>query len=192
MLYGERHVGGGPASTAPDGTPLADLPVSADPSDPFTHSYAPALGSSGGQASVWEWSESGTEEMNCFLCHLNAPDTEARAAELAAGRFGWANTATLANTGIVVQGIEDGEDGEAWAWNLDAFTPEGELASPYVGIQNPTPGTAAPATARSTPTPPPLSPATSARTTGTPSARARSSPANVSRTLGSMWRTRMN
>ena len=40
-------------------------------------------------------------EMNCFLCHLRRPDTQARNDELAAGRFEWASTATLAGTGLV-------------------------------------------------------------------------------------------
>lgn len=127
MFYGQRHVGGGPAMTAPDGTPLADLPVT--DGDPFTHSYDPATG----ELSVWDWDKSGAEEMNCFLCHMAKPDTAARADVLAAGNFGWANTATLASTGIVTK------TGETWAWNPDAFTVEGSLSRAYVFIQDPTP-----------------------------------------------------
>jgi len=126
-FYGQRHVGGGPATTAPDGTPLADLPVT--DGDPFTNSYDPATG----ELSAWDWNESGTEEMNCFLCHMAAPDTAARSAELAAGNFGWANTATLVGTDIVRK------EGEAWAWNLDAFTADGSLDKAHIFIQDPTP-----------------------------------------------------
>jgi len=126
-FYGPRHVGGGPATNAPDGTPLADLAVTGE--DPFTHSYNPATS----QLSVWDWSESGVEEMNCFLCHMADPDTGARANALAAGNFGWANTATLGQTDIVIP------NGETWTWNPDAFTAEGELSADHIFLQNPTP-----------------------------------------------------
>ncbi len=126
-FYGPRHVGGGPATNAPDGTPLADLAVTSD--DPFTHSYNPATS----QLSVWDWSESGVEEMNCFLCHMADPDLTARSEELTAGNFGWANTATLASTDILLK------EGEVWNWNPDAFSSEGSLLADYVFIQDPTP-----------------------------------------------------
>ncbi|MBP7960338.1 MAG: cytochrome b/b6 domain-containing protein [Caldilineaceae bacterium] len=126
-LYGQRHVGGGPATTAPDGTPLADVAVV--DGDPITHSYDPTTGT----LSVWDWTESGVEEMNCFLCHMADPDLDARSDELAGGNFGWANTATLANTDIVLK------EGEGWIWNPDAFTADGELSANRVFIQDPAP-----------------------------------------------------
>ncbi len=59
-------------------------------------------------------------EMDCFLCHLSDPDHQARQNELAAGRFEWAATATLAATGVA----ERTEHG--WTWDKKAFTAEGE------------------------------------------------------------------
>jgi len=126
-FYGQRHVGGGPAMIAPNGTPLLDVVVV--DGDPVTHSHDPATG----QLSVWDWNESGVEEMNCFLCHMAEPDRAARSDELTAGNFGWANTATLAGTDIVVK------DGEVWAWNPDAFTSDGALSADRIFIQDPTP-----------------------------------------------------
>ena len=35
---------------------------------------------------------SGVVEMNCFLCHADRPDNDARVEELRAGRFAWAAT----------------------------------------------------------------------------------------------------
>ena len=44
----------------------------------------------------------GAVEMNCFLCHVQKPDNQARIKELKEGRFQWAKTATLALTGLVL------------------------------------------------------------------------------------------
>jgi thiosulfate reductase cytochrome b subunit len=123
---GVRHVGGGPATTAQDGTPLASL----DPKvgDLETSILDPVTD----QLIVWDWGESGVVEMNCFLCHTPDPNTEARAEALHAGDFGWANTATLLGTGIVEQ------DGDTFTWNPDAFLADGELAPGFINIQDPT------------------------------------------------------
>ena len=59
-------------------------------------------------------------EMDCFLCHLPAPDHAARQNELRAGRFPWAATASLASTGIVKQ------TGAGWQWNPSGFNAQGE------------------------------------------------------------------
>jgi hypothetical protein len=59
-------------------------------------------------------------ELDCFLCHLPGADTEARAEALAQGQFAWANTATLASTGLV----SPRPDG-SWSWQAGAFDPKG-------------------------------------------------------------------
>jgi hypothetical protein len=85
-----------------------------------------------GTVAAWDWNESGVTEMDCFLCHLDQPDHAARTAALAAGDFGWANTATLAATGIVTQ------TADGWQWNPAAFAADGTLLPEYVRVQDPT------------------------------------------------------
>ena len=126
-LFGLRHVGGGPAELSRDGTPLSELAVT--DGDPETHSYDPTTGA----ATVWDWDASGTVEMNCFLCHVAQPNLDARAAELEAGNFAWANTATLLGSGIVDKGAE------GWLWEAEAFAADGELLPALVTIEDPTP-----------------------------------------------------
>ena len=123
--FGFLHVGGGPAETTADGTPLEQVPVR--PGDPTTHVLDPDTG----EPVPWDWEASGTVEMDCFLCHMPAPNNQARLETLRAGQFAWANTATLLGTGIVTR------TNGAFVWNPEAFTPEGELASTYVTIQDP-------------------------------------------------------
>jgi thiosulfate reductase cytochrome b subunit/cytochrome c553 len=126
MTLGLRHVGGGPATTGRDGTPLDQIPVVSG--DPETHILDPETG----EAVAWDWSESGVVEMNCFLCHTPQPNNESRTEALQSGRFEWANTATLVGSGIVAK------SGDTYSYNLAAFTPEGELEEGYVIIQDPT------------------------------------------------------
>jgi hypothetical protein len=64
-------------------------------------------------------------EMDCFLCHLPASDSAARAAELRSGRFEWAATATLASTGAVRR------TSNGWKWNAGAFDAEGTIADAF-------------------------------------------------------------
>lgn len=125
MFNGERVVGGGPATTSRSGQPLLALP--ADAGNPET-----ALLAADGQKRAWNWAESGTMEMNCFLCHLERPNLDARRDALQAGRFGDANTATLTGLGLV----ESGPQG--WVWNRAAFAADGRVDSRRLGIQNPT------------------------------------------------------
>jgi thiosulfate reductase cytochrome b subunit len=125
MVNGARVVGGGPATTSRDGRPLAQLSAGAD--SPETSLLQPS-----GQVGSWDWRVSGTMEMNCFLCHLEQPNTEARAAAIRAGKFDQANTATLSGLNIV----EASADG--WVWNPQAFNENGELKSAVAGIQDPT------------------------------------------------------
>lgn len=125
QTLGLYHAGGGPAVSGRDGTPLSELPdnnasVETSIVDPQTGELVP-----------WNWDESGVVEMNCFLCHMEDPNNAARIDSLQTGQFGWANTATLAGTGIVEQ-----TDG-AWQWNEAAFTDTGELSQDYITIQDP-------------------------------------------------------
>lgn len=125
MRNGERVVGGGPATTSRSGRPLTALKSSAD--DPET-----SVLNAAGNRSAWNWSESGTMEMNCFLCHLERPNLAARTAAIRAGRFSAANTATLSGLNIVEAGAK------GWTWNAAAFTAEGLLQSGILQIRSPT------------------------------------------------------
>lgn len=71
-------------------------------------------------------------EMNCFLCHTASPNNPARLAALEAGDTTWANSATLADTGILEQ-----VDGQ-WQWNAAAFSANGSLPAEKLAIQDPT------------------------------------------------------
>ena len=124
MLNGNRVAGGGPATTSRSGKPLTTLKSSVD--DPET-SFLNAVGN----RTVWNWSASGTMEMNCFLCHLERPNLAARTAAIRAGRFSDANTATLFGLNIVEAGAK------GWTWNRAAFTAEGLVNSKILQIQDP-------------------------------------------------------
>jgi thiosulfate reductase cytochrome b subunit len=124
MLNGTRVVGGGPAELSRDGLPLTEL--KADEENPETAIL------DNGTALVWNWDASGTMEMNCFLCHLESPNTIARAEAIRAGDFSGANTATLLGLGIV------SPSGDGWSWNAEAFDETGELKPEFVTIQDPT------------------------------------------------------
>ncbi len=126
MTVGLRHAGSGPATTSRDGLPLANLAIA--PNDPQTHIVDPDTG----ELVAWDWDESGTVEMNCFLCHTANPNNEARGQMLQSGQFAWANTATLFNSGIV-EPMLDG-----WHYNAGAFAENGELLPNYISIQDPT------------------------------------------------------
>lgn len=125
MANGARVVGGGPATTSRGGQPLTTLAPSLD--NPETSLLGP-----NGERSLWKWAESGTMEMNCFLCHTEQPDQAARVAAIRAGRFGDANTATLTGLGLVQA------SGQGWAWNRSAFTADGLVDPQRLGIQAPT------------------------------------------------------
>ncbi|MEZ4666379.1 MAG: cytochrome b/b6 domain-containing protein [Anaerolineae bacterium] len=71
-------------------------------------------------------------EMNCFLCHIESPNNDARVAALQAGDYEWANTATLLGTGLVEQ------TADGWKWNAAAFDETGAILNEYVTIQDPT------------------------------------------------------
>jgi hypothetical protein len=125
-LYGNRVVGGGPAATSRAGKSLTDIQT--DPSNP----EASILYLKTGQAAGWDWQESGTMEMDCFLCHMDNPNYEARLEAIASGKFELANTATLLESGLVIQ-TEEG-----FQWNETAFLENGEINEETVFIKDPT------------------------------------------------------
>ena len=126
-LNGARVVGGGPATTSRDGEALESLSRS-------TKNYETAILNQDGKTEAWDWKASGTMEMNCFLCHLETPNTEARSAFIQTGSFGNANTATLLGLSVVDY---DGTTG-TWTWNSEAFDETSKLKSEYLKIQDPT------------------------------------------------------
>jgi len=125
-LYGLRHVGGGPAIYSRSGTPLEELTYR--PNSLETNWTNPDTG----DLEAWNWHESGTIEMNCFLCHIPAPNKEARAEALQNGNFRWANTATLFGSDIITS------TGSTFSWNPSVFNDQGELLPEHINIQDPT------------------------------------------------------
>ncbi len=125
MLNGARIVGGGPAESSRDGESLADLAPNIQ--NPETSTL-----DENGKPSIWDWEISGTMEMNCFLCHLENPNNEARVEAIQAGEFGKASTATLTGLNIVQ------ETADGWVYNSDVFNESGQIKDNKLGIQDPT------------------------------------------------------
>ena len=128
QVYGPHHVGGGPAVMGRLGVPLEKLAPSAD--NPETSILDPETG----KLETWDWKESGTVEMNCFLCHIAEPNNQARIQALKTGDFAWANTATLLDSGIVERSAE----GEQLVYNRMAFDDQGNLKPRSMHLQSPT------------------------------------------------------
>ena len=125
-VNGARVVGSGPATTSRDGKILESLPGNAK-------NFEASILNENGTAEAWNWKESGTMEMNCFLCHLETPNNEARTDFIQSGKFRDANTATVIGFGVVEY------NGSEWVWNAEAFDETtGELKSDFVQIQDPT------------------------------------------------------
>jgi len=121
-VNGARVVGGGPATTSLDGKSLVTA-----------SGYEASILNENGKVEAWNWNISGTMEMNCFLCHLETPNNEARTDFIQNGQFGDANTATLIGLGVVEY------NGSTWTWNPQAFDENtNELKSDFVQIQDPT------------------------------------------------------
>ncbi len=126
MAFGDQIPGGGPAAVSREGKPLASLrPDTKDPE-------ASILNLETGKVESWNWSQSGVMENNCFLCHLENPNNEARTEAIRNGAFGVANTATLVGTGIVTGTAED------FTFTAEAFNQNGEVKSTSMRIQDPT------------------------------------------------------
>ena len=124
--FGSRHAGGGPAETSRTGESLLNLApdensVEASTVDPETGELIP-----------WDWHESGTVEMNCFLCHWPKPNNDARITALQAGDFQWANSATLLGSGII------SDTNGLMEWNADAFDGDGNLQAEFINVKDPT------------------------------------------------------
>jgi thiosulfate reductase cytochrome b subunit len=124
--FGWRVPGGGPAVYSRSGQPLVSLKPNAK--NPETSAYDPASG----EYKAWDWSKSGDIEMNCFLCHTADPNNKVRVETIEKGDFGWANTATLLGSGIVLRTTTE------WVYNDKAFDANGELLPQYVQLQEPT------------------------------------------------------
>ena len=129
-VSGTRHVGGGPSRVGHAGLPLDRPSISS--SDELNPDALVLDAATGGPRS-WDWQASGTVEMNCFLCHTDRPDNKARIEELAAGRFAWSGTATLAATGIVKR-ANDG-----WQFVRDHFDQRGTVDAGVLGLGDPKP-----------------------------------------------------
>ncbi len=125
MSYGARHVGGGMAVYSSTGQRLDNIPAQTD--NPETSYWD----MNAGQIAAWNWRESGVVEMNCFICHIPVIDNQARQAELAAGRFAWANTATLARAGIV------NKTAVGFAYNKTSFLADGSVDPDKIRISDP-------------------------------------------------------
>jgi len=111
QTFGDRIVGGGPAVQSRSGQALPE-------GDPNLEG--------------WDWQQSGVAEMDCFLCHFSSPNNAARLEAFQAGKFQWANTATLVGTGLVESA------GGAYTWNQAAFTEDGLLLPESTTIHDPT------------------------------------------------------
>ncbi|MDX9723078.1 MAG: hypothetical protein RBU37_20170 [Myxococcota bacterium] len=70
-------------------------------------------------------------EPNCFLCHLDVSDNDARLRAMERGQYEWAATATLASTGAVVD-----RNGQ-WRYNAKAFDPDKSINLERVRILDP-------------------------------------------------------
>ena len=126
MLFGGRFTGGGPATTGRNGLPLTEQV--ANKSNPETSYLNPETG----KPEVWNWSASGTEEIDCFLCHIQEPNNAARIETLKNGDFQWANTATLLGSDMVSK-----EANGDLIWNPDAFDENSQLLPENISIQSP-------------------------------------------------------
>ncbi len=85
-----------------------------------------------GQVVAWDWEKSGIAEADCFLCHVPKASRAARKKEMGAGNFRWANTATLAESGIVTGNAAGG-----FTYNRAAFTPEGAVKPDALNLSDP-------------------------------------------------------
>ncbi|MBK9926835.1 MAG: cytochrome b/b6 domain-containing protein [Anaerolineales bacterium] len=126
-LNGSRVVGGGPAETSREGQALTSISST-------SKNYETAILNKNGNVEAWDWNASGTMEMNCFLCHIESPNTAARAGFIRSGWFGNANTATLLGLGIAEH---DGST-DTWTWNPESFNENSELKADVIKIQDPT------------------------------------------------------
>jgi len=69
-------------------------------------------------------------ELDCFICHLEDADMDARRQVLLEGQGAWASTATLAATGLVTPGPEG-----VWTWEMELLGEDGTLDSEQLPLQ---------------------------------------------------------
>jgi len=70
-------------------------------------------------------------ELDCFLCHLPGADNSQRLAELKAGRYSWAATATLVGTGLVSR------EGEGYMYAKELFNADGSVGWERLRVSDP-------------------------------------------------------
>lgn len=132
--------------TAPSGRPWDTSAGLYGKWDPLAYRYLSPAGDSRPDLDERSWTvffarrisgggpaEASGVEMNCFLCHLEQPNNEARVAAIQNGEGQWSATATLLGSGLVWR-VSDG----GYRWNASAFDANGEITARYVSIQDPT------------------------------------------------------
>jgi hypothetical protein len=132
--------------TAPSGRPWDTSAGLYGKWDPLSYRYLSPSGDRRPDLDEQEWTaffarrisgggpaEASGVEMNCFLCHLEQPNNEARVAAIQNGEGQWAATATLLGSGVVWRTSSGG-----YRWNSSAFDENGEILARYVSIQDPT------------------------------------------------------
>ncbi len=126
---GGCHTGGGISEYDLKGRRF--LSPDAKPSGPLDPSYT-IRDREKAEVQPWDWEKSGIAEADCFLCHVPNASRAERKKEMAAGNFRWANNATLAETGVVVQG-----GNREYRYNRAAFNPDGTVKADRLRIAEP-------------------------------------------------------
>jgi hypothetical protein len=126
---GGCHTGGGISEYDLRGQRL--LAPGAAPSGPLDPSYT-IRDREKGEIVPWDWAKSGIAEADCFLCHVPLASRAARKKEMGTGNFRWANTATLAESGIVAVNAAGG-----FTYNRAAFTAEGAVKVEALKLSDP-------------------------------------------------------
>ena len=126
---GGCHTGGGISEFDLRGQRF--LSPGAKPSGPLDPSYT-IRDREKGEVVAWDWEKSGIAEADCFLCHVPKASRAARKKEMADGNFRWANTATLADSGIVSPGANGG-----FAYNRTAFDANGAVKADALNLSGP-------------------------------------------------------
>ncbi|MBU0550021.1 hypothetical protein KKF91_18985 [Myxococcota bacterium] len=75
-------------------------------------------------------------QLDCFLCHVNDPDHEARLRALSAGQGAWAATATLSGARPAFI-IPSDDPARPWRYDPAAFEPDGHLKRGALNLQTP-------------------------------------------------------
>ena len=86
-----------------------------------------------GMVVAWDWKKSGIAEADCFLCHVPKASRGARKVEMVAGNFGWADSATLSDTGIVAR-----RENGTFTYVRDAFNADGTVKTEALVLSDPT------------------------------------------------------